>query len=313
MAQPWADLLIRDHETTEKVFDACVKAFDAPEGPDRGLVGKMLRYFTEYVDGCHNKKEEQHLFPLVEKLGIPREGGPLGMMLQEHEMGRTLLGRLKPLAEAYIAGGEKLAELKAAVREYIDLLKNHFWKETDVLYPMAQRVMGAADAEAVVKGIEATEAALGPDTRKRYYDLAAEITSGALKDLVYNLPYDTIAAVLNTLPVELSFVDAEDTVRYFSHEDQEKIFPRTRGAIGVKVQECHPRKSLPMVNRILADFKAGKRKVAEFWIDFQGKKVHIRYWPVRSPAGKYLGCLETVQDVTGIRALEGQRRLLDEG
>jgi uncharacterized protein len=120
-----------------------------------------------------------------------------------------------------------------------------------------------------------------------------------------------LAAILNTLPVELSFVDAEDTVRYFSHEDQDKIFPRTRSAIGMKVQDCHPQKSLHVVNEILADFKAGRRKVAEFWIDFGPKKIHIRYFSVRGEAGRYLGCLEVVQDVTGIRALEGERRLLD--
>lgn len=106
--------------------------------------------------------------------------------------------------------------------------------------------------------------------------------------------------------------DADDKVRYFSHENREKIFARTRGAIGVDVRNCHPQKSLPMVERIIADFKAGRREVAEFWIDFAGRKVHIRYWPVRGPSGEYLGTLETVQDVTRIRTLEGQRRLLDE-
>ena len=115
-----------------------------------------------------------------------------------------------------------------------------------------------------------------------------------------------LAAILNTLPVELSFVDEDDTVRYFSHEHGEKIFPRTRGVIGMKVQNCHPQKSVHVVNRILADFKAGTREVAEFWIEMGGRFLHIRYWPVRDPAGDYLGCLEIVQDVTGIRALTGR-------
>jgi hypothetical protein len=113
--------------------------------------------------------------------------------------------------------------------------------------------------------------------------------------------------------VELSFVDADDTVRYFSHEDAAKIFPRTRGVIGNKVQNCHPQKSVHVVNRILADFKAGKRELAEFWIEMGERFVHIRYWPVRDRTGRYLGCLETVQDVAGIRALVGNQRLLDEG
>lgn len=110
----------------------------------------------------------------------------------------------------------------------------------------------------------------------------------------------------------LKAVGAEDTVRYFSHENHAKVFPRTRGAIGMKVQNCHPGKSVHLVNRILEDFKAGKRDVAEFWITLQAREIHIRYWPVLGDNGEYLGCLETVQDITSIKALTGERRLLDE-
>ena len=121
-----------------------------------------------------------------------------------------------------------------------------------------------------------------------------------------------LAAILNTLPVELSFVDKDDIVRYFSHENGEKIFPRTRGVIGTAVQNCHPEKSVHLVNRILADFKAGRRAVAEFWIEMGGRFIHIRYFPVRSPKGEYLGALEVVQDAAGVRSLVGERRLLAE-
>jgi len=305
---------MRDHETTEKVFEAGEKAFSAPGSPDRRVVSQLLEYFTEYVDGCHNRKEEDHLFPLIERRGVPREGGPLAVMLQEHQQSRDLLAKLKPLAEDFIAGrAEDAVQLHSVYAEYTELLKNHFWKENDILYPIARRVMSDDDGAAVVKGIEAAEAALGEGTRTRYYSLAQQIIeAGQVKDLAHNLDHDTLAAILNTLPVELSFVDADDTVRYFSHENHTKIFPRTRGAIGMKVQQCHPAKSVHLVNQILHDFKAGKRDVAEFWIDLQGMKVHIRYWPVRGPGGEYLGCLETVQDVTGIQELSGERRLLDE-
>ena len=76
------------------------------------------------------------------------------------------------------------------------------------------------------------------------------------------------------------------------------------------MNNCHPPKSLHLVNQILADFKAGRREVAEFWIDMSGRMIHIRYWPVRSDDGRYLGTLETVQDVTAIRRLTGEQRLL---
>lgn len=313
MAAQWTELLMRDHETTEKVFEAGERLLEAPN-PDPQLVQKLLDYFVGYVEACHNRKEEDHLFPLIERRGVPRHGGPLAVMLMEHEQSKHVLGQLKTAATDYVAGNsDALDPLRAVYAQYIDLLKNHFWKENDILYPLAQRVMAIADGEAVVAGIEATEAACGPDTRAKYYALADElIVGGAVKDLVHGLDHDTLGAMLNTLPIELSFVDAEDTVRYFSHENHPKIFPRTRGAIGMKVQNCHPRKSVHLVNRILEDFRAGKREVAEFWINLQGKEVHIRYFPVQGTGGEYLGCLETVQDISPIKALSGERRLLDE-
>jgi hypothetical protein len=312
MSQHWDELLKRDHEVTERVFAAMEAKFSAAEGPAPALVGLLVDYL-HYVDRCHNQKEELHLFPRLEAKGMPRHGGPLGVMLQEHERAQQILARLVPLATDYAGGGKQaLSELRAAFGEYAALCKDHFWKENDILYPMALRMLGEAEAAEVVVGIEEVEASLGAGTRERYYRIAQEIVDRAeLRDLSFGLERDVLAAILNTLPVELSFIDHEDRVRYFSHEHGEKIFGRTRGAIGTAVQNCHPPKSLHLVNQIIADFKAGVRDVAEFWIEMGGRTVHIRYWPVRGEDGRYLGTLETVQDVTGIRRLAGERRLLD--
>lgn len=305
---------MNDHQTTEKVVEAVERVLGSPGAPPPGILRDAARYFQEYVDGCHNRKEENHLFPLVEQRGIPRHGGPLAVMLMEHEQNRSLLPRLVDLVDEYVAGNpDVLAELRAVFAEYSALLKNHFWKENDILYPMARRVMTDEDDRSVTAGIEAVEAALGPDTRAKYYALAERIiNAGGVEDLSLGVDREVMAAILNTLPVELSFVDRDDRVRYFSHENGNKIFPRTRGAIGMAVQNCHPEKSLHLVNRILADFKAGTREVAEFWIAMGGRKVHIRYFPVRRPQGEYLGTLEVVQDVTAIQSLTGERRLLAE-
>jgi hypothetical protein len=313
MSEDWSELLMDDHQTTERVFEAIANALETPAGPSARMVEAFLKYAVEYADACHNKKEEEHLFPLLEQRGISRSGGPLAVMLEEHEQSRELLAQLKPAAQGYAEGDTPgRRAFAAAFERYSELLRNHYWKENDILYPMGRRAMSEADARQVVAGIEATEAALGPDTRARYYALAEEIQElGRVRDLSVNLSPEVLAAVLNTLPVELSFVDENDIVRYFSHEHLPKIFPRTRGVIGMPVQRCHPEKSLHMVNRILEDFKAGKREVAEFWIEMGGKHVYIRYFPVRSPDGRYLGCLEVVQDTTRIRSLEGERRLLD--
>lgn len=313
MSQNWQELLIGDHEQTERVFAAMKGPFTSPSGPPPGLVERFFDYTRNYVDRCHNQKEEQHLFPLLEQRGVSRESGPLAVMLAEHQAAREMLERLEPMVAAWVAGDTSgLAALRQLVGDYVTLCTDHYWKENDILFPLAAKSLTAEDAAAVERGIAAVEAAIGPDTHARYAALAAElIEAGELKDLAYGVDREVLAAILNTLPVELSFVDQDDTVRYFSHERETKIFPRTRGVIGAKVQNCHPQKSVHVVNQILADFKAGKRDVAEFWLEMGPRFLHIRYWPVRGGDGRYLGCLETVQDVAGIRALSGQKRLLD--
>jgi len=126
------------------------------------------------------------------------------------------------------------------------------------------------------------------------------------------LSTETLEAIFDTLPVEVSFVDADDTVRYYSKGDQ-RIFRRTPAVIGLKVQKCHPQKSLHKVEEVVSDLKAGRRDVAEFWIDLKGRKIYIRYFPVKDKAGKYIGILEVTQHVTDLQKITGEKRLLDEG
>ena len=111
------------------------------------------------------------------------------------------------------------------------------------------------------------------------------------------------------LPLDLTFVDAEDRVAFFS-EGPDRIFARSKAIIGRKVQHCHPPRSADTVNKILDDFRSGRQSVAEFWINFQNKFVHIRYFAVRNDEGKYLGTVELTQDLAPLRELSGERRLL---
>lgn len=124
------------------------------------------------------------------------------------------------------------------------------------------------------------------------------------------LSKEEVEAIFNALPVDITFVDKEDKVKYFS-KSEGRIFVRTSAVIGRKVQKCHPQKSVHVVNRILDAFKAGGKNVAEFWIDFKDRLVYIRYFPVRDKDGKYLGTLEVTQDITDIKKIEGEKRLLD--
>ncbi len=121
---------------------------------------------------------------------------------------------------------------------------------------------------------------------------------------------DELEALLNSLPIDITFVDRNDTVGYFNKLGK-RVFARTKAIIGRKVQQCHPPKSVHIVNEILNSFKSGKENVAEFWIQQGARMIHIRYFPVRDRNGKYVGTLEVTQDITELKKIEGEKRLLD--
>ena len=126
-----------------------------------------------------------------------------------------------------------------------------------------------------------------------------------------DLTIKQIDMMLKNLPVDITFVDENDTVRYYS-ETPERIFKRTPAIIGRKVQNCHPPASVDKVVKIVEDFRAGKRNVAEFWIQMNGMFIHIRYFAMHDADGVYKGTLEVSQNLTELRKLEGEKRLLDD-
>lgn len=134
-----------------------------------------------------------------------------------------------------------------------------------------------------------------------------------VKDLTLStgsLSLEQVDALLIHLPLDVSFVDADGFLRYYS-ESPSRIFKRTPAAIGRHVEKCHPEKSVGTVRKILEAFKTGRRSQAQFWLELDGRFIVIRYVAVRSAEGEYQGCLEVSQDATKLRALRGEMRLLD--
>jgi PAS domain S-box-containing protein len=128
--------------------------------------------------------------------------------------------------------------------------------------------------------------------------------------LIEHLEPEIIEFMLNSLPIEISFVDENNEVSYFN-KNGNRIFPRPRSVIGKKVQQCHPKKSLNKVMEIIDAFKNGKKDVANFWISLNERLIYIRYFAVRDNNGRYLGTLEVSQDITDIKKIAGEKRLLD--
>jgi PAS domain S-box-containing protein len=128
--------------------------------------------------------------------------------------------------------------------------------------------------------------------------------------MIKNLSQEQLAGILEAIPVEISFVDENNLVKFWNKHET-RIFKRPTSVIGKSVQNCHPRQSVDKVNQILSDFKSGRRDSAEFWINLKGKTVYIRYFAVRDKTRKYLGTLEATQDITEIKKIEGEKRLLE--
>jgi len=121
---------------------------------------------------------------------------------------------------------------------------------------------------------------------------------------------EQVNSIFRILPVDITYVNENDQVVFYNRGD-DRVFPRSAGIIGREVKFCHPPKSVDQVIQILEAFKAGTQDLAEFWINFKGQFIHIQYFAVRDPDGTYRGVIEMSQDVTHIRGLEGQKRLLD--
>ena len=183
-----------------------------------------------------------------------------------------------------------------------------------MLYPMARRVFQESDnANLIDSFVRINTETYGPDAWEKFTRMVVEVEKNEerRKKLIENLSYRQIDALMEAMPFEATFVDAEDTVAYFNRLDKEKLFPRTRSVIGRKVEKCHPEHSVATVRNIVQGFKEKTHDKAEFWIDFKGDKILIRYFPVYDDDGEYLGVLEVTQAIGAIQKIEGNKRLLD--
>jgi len=275
-------------------------------------LGHIAEHFKE--SESHYLREENVLFPYLEKHGITQ---PPAIMWMEHDKIREIKKNVYKLLDTHdsIPFQDFSNQLKEVAMSLAEMLSSHFYKENNILFPTALKVIGGNEWK---------------DIRHQFDEIgycsftpeSARITTEEMKaptskpEIEGMIPFETgslskeqIETIFNTLPVEITFIDKEDLVRYFS-QPKEMIFSRTKAIIGRQVQLCHPQKSVHVVNQILEDFKGGKKDVAEFWINLEGKLIHIRYFAVRKKNGEYLGCLEVTQDITEIKKMEGEKRLL---
>ncbi len=303
-------ILMAEHElllgfATE--LKGLVREMKEGKGPDRARLREIVQHLLEAES--HYKREENVLFPYLEKHGITE---PPAIMWMEHDQLRGLKRELSQL----VIEPERAAGLEEKAAALNGMLSGHIYKENNILFPMALRVITAEEWPSIREEFDELGYCCftpepGEFARKPKAQAEAEVRAapGLIPFATGSLSQEELQALLDALPVEITFVDKEDTVRYFN-QPKERIFTRTKAVLGRKVQQCHPQKSLHLVNQILEGFRSGKREVAEFWIDRQGRLIYIRYFPVRDREGRYLGSLEVTQDITEIKGIEGEKRLL---
>jgi DUF438 domain-containing protein len=263
----------------------------------------------------HYRRKENQLFPFLERKGF---SGPSQVMWAVHD---EIRAKLKKLHSFLI--NKNMEEMKNVASSVSRDIMEMVAKENSILFPMAMERLTEDEWIEIRRGEDTIGYSFGPPSdewlsgkgafstphkedksyHSKHLDGEMEMNTGVLT-------LEQLDSILTTLPIDLSFVDENDNVKYYT-EGKERIFPRSPGVIGRNVEKCHPPKSVHIVRRILDEFKAGKKDSAEFWIQMGGKFIQIRYLPVRNKEGKYLGTLEFTQDISSIKNLEGERRLLN--
>lgn len=262
----------------------------------------------------HYKRKENLIFPYLEKYGITAPPKVMWGVDDEIRQGLKLVKNL--LSEDH-PKKEKIVEKS---EEVINKIKEMIFKEKSILFPMA--IDSLTEDEWVSIYNESDEIGyciVGPKGKwvpervnleeKEKDDI--KLDKGYIKFNTGILSFKEVNTIFNTIPFDITFIDKDDIVKYFS-QGKERVFPRTKAVIGRSVQNCHPPASVQIVNKMLEDFKAGRKDHEDFWIKMGDLYVYIRYFAVRDENGEYLGTLEVTQNIAPIKELQGEKRLLSE-
>ncbi|MEK4234311.1 DUF438 domain-containing protein [Paenibacillus sp. FSL H7-0714] len=284
------------------------------------LIFKLLEDLSLLLDlDKHYSRKENLLFPYLEKYGIY---GPTKVMWGVDDHIRRMIKDAKAALSGYSGNA---ADIGVQLTEIIKEVNEMIFKEENILLPMSLDKLTEDEWVKIARESDEIGFCLTAPEQEWIPERAAEPEGAALQgEAVGAAPQEgfirfetgllslhQLETVLNHLPVDLTFIDENDVVRYFSH-GKERIFARTKAVIGRTVQNCHPPQSVHVVEKLLEDFKAGRKDAEDFWINIKDKFIYIRYFAVRDETGRYMGTLEFTQNIAPIRALEGQKRILSE-
>lgn len=313
------DVLIQENKAVQSVSEEALKILvqlSKLNGGDlKETILQLTGLYNQLIDvDKHYQRKEYLIFPFLEKLGIT---GPPKVMWGKHDEIRELLnGSLEILRTQDISKNDLISSAEIILIPAINGVIEMIVKEEQILFPMLMDSLAEADWYDIQKqSLEIGYCLYDPPTEWMpsgiiIDDLSDTAKEGSNVQLPSgNFSLEELLAILNTLPVDMTFVDRNDKVKYFS-QSRDRIFHRSRAILNRDVRHCHPPASAHIVDKIIEDFKSGKHDRAPFWINLQGKFVHIEYFALRNENGEYLGTLEVSQDLTNYRNLEGEQRIL---
>lgn len=278
-------------------------------------IEKLLKEVNKLLEiDKHYSRKENLLFPYMEKYGMTTP--PKVMWGVDDE----IRAQIKEVIDN-LKNKKDMVNILKKIENVIVRVNDMIFKEESILFPMVSEVL--TEDEWLTIQNESSEIGFcfiddkieqwkpeRVDVEQQEKKKGEKEADGYIRFETGFLEIDELSQMLNTLPFDITFVDKNDTVKYFS-QSEDRIFARTKTVIGRHVQNCHPPASVHVVEGIVNDFKSGKKDSEEFWINMGPRFVYIRYFAVRDKDGKYLGTVEVTQDIKPIQQIQGEKRLVE--
>jgi DUF438 domain-containing protein len=302
---------LENRELEKLIDESIMRNLEAYKGnASQDSKNKLLTDINALLDiGKHYSRKENILFPFLEKYGVT---APPKVMWGVDDEIRAAIKE----AKSKLQGDE--AEAVTSIEEAVNKVKEMIFKEENILFPMALDTLTEDEWLNIAEesddiGYCLTQPAgkwrpirangeEKPKEQNRQPDGNIRFETGILS-------VKEINGLLSTIPVDITFIDKDNVVKYFTL-GKERIFARTKAIIGRNVANCHPPASVHIVDQMIDDFKTGRKDHEDFWIKMGQMYVYIRYFAVRDEAGEYIGTMEVTQDIAPIKALEGEKRLV---
>jgi len=303
-----ANTLKRENREIEKILDKQIKPYLANLTNDNSL--RRLREGLEHLSqiGIHYLKKENLLFPYMEQYGITAP--PKVMWGVDDE----IRAQLKDVKKVLTGALENSTDWVQKIESLMDRITEMIFKEENILLPMLLETLTQDEWKRIADesdeiGYLVEKVPVWNPTIENKAEIKEEMSTPGVLTLPSGvLKTEEVIRMLDVLPFDITFVDKDDIVKYFS-QGTERIFPRTKAIIGRNVSNCHPPASVHIVEKIVEDFKNGIKDHEDFWINMGEKFILIRYYAVRSEKGEYLGVLEVTQDIKPIQEITGEKRL----